>query len=184
MNTRRRRLGGDVCAIFVHAGAGYHSVQNERIHLQACEHAARAAMNVLSEGSGAVDAVEVAIRVLEDKEITNAGYGSNLSLDGTVECDATIVDHYGRSGAVGAVGRKLPLLSHGGTAFRSSSPQRFNIQSTWPASSSTTPPSPCHCVVSRPIFSPVPGPPTSLNPSICPSCPLTLLCLILLETVG
>ncbi|KAL9038814.1 MAG: hypothetical protein Q9180_002904 [Flavoplaca navasiana] len=62
-------------------------------------------MNVLSEGGGAVDAVEVAIRVLEDKEITNAGYGSNLSLDGTVECDATIVDHFGRSGAVGAVGQ-------------------------------------------------------------------------------
>lgn len=37
MNTRRRRLGGDVCAVFVHAGAGYHSLQNERIHLQACE---------------------------------------------------------------------------------------------------------------------------------------------------
>ena len=34
---RRRRMGGDVCAVFVHAGAGYHSVQNERIHLQACE---------------------------------------------------------------------------------------------------------------------------------------------------
>ncbi|KAL9602493.1 MAG: hypothetical protein Q9219_001787 [cf. Caloplaca sp. 3 TL-2023] len=45
----------------------------------------------------------MAIMVLEEEEITNAGYGSNLSLDGTVECDATIVDHYGRSGAVGAV---------------------------------------------------------------------------------
>ncbi|KAI4094386.1 MAG: hypothetical protein L6R37_007259 [Teloschistes peruensis] len=104
-HTRRRRLGGDVCAIFVHAGAGYHSVQNEKIHLQACEHAARAAMNVLNEGGAAVDAVEVAVRVLEDKEITNAGFGSNLSMEGTVECDATIMDHYGRSGAVGAVGQ-------------------------------------------------------------------------------
>lgn len=67
-------------------------------------------MNLLSEGAGAVDAVEMAIMVLEGKEITNAGYGSNLSLDGMVECDATIVDHYGRSGAVGAVGReRLPL---------------------------------------------------------------------------
>lgn len=37
MPTRRRRVGGDVCAIFVHAGAGFHSEQNERIHLQACE---------------------------------------------------------------------------------------------------------------------------------------------------
>lgn len=36
-STRRRRMGGDVCAIFVHAGAGYHSIQNEKIHLQACE---------------------------------------------------------------------------------------------------------------------------------------------------
>ncbi|KAL8934614.1 MAG: hypothetical protein Q9216_005815 [Gyalolechia sp. 2 TL-2023] len=103
MHTRRRRLGGDVCTIFVHAGAGYHSVQNERIHLQACEQAAKAAMSLLSEGGGAVDAVEMAIMVLEEQEITNAGYGSNLSLDGTVECDATLVDHHGRSGAVGAV---------------------------------------------------------------------------------
>ncbi|KAI4286233.1 MAG: hypothetical protein L6R35_004455 [Caloplaca aegaea] len=62
-------------------------------------------MTLLSEGGGAVDAVEMAIMVLEQQEITNAGYGSNLSLDGTVECDATIVDHYGRSGAVGAVGQ-------------------------------------------------------------------------------
>ena len=34
---QRRRLSGDVCAIFVHAGAGYHSFQNERVHLAACE---------------------------------------------------------------------------------------------------------------------------------------------------
>ena len=34
---KRRRLAGDVCAIFVHAGAGYHSLQNEKVHLLACE---------------------------------------------------------------------------------------------------------------------------------------------------
>lgn len=34
---KRRRLSGDVCAIFVHAGAGYHSLQNEKVHLSACE---------------------------------------------------------------------------------------------------------------------------------------------------
>lgn len=63
-------------------------------------------MTFLNNGGTAVDAVEIAVRVLEDKEITNAGFGSNLALDGSVECDATVVDHYGRSGAVGAVGCK------------------------------------------------------------------------------
>ena len=137
MPFHRKRLGGDICAIFVHAGAGYHSVQNEKIHLQACAEyvnivrksakptilsiqlharlyngleltltsASKAAMTFLKNGGSAIDAVEVAIKVLEDKEITNAGYGSNLAIDGTVECDATIVDHHGRSGAVGAVSR-------------------------------------------------------------------------------
>lgn len=60
-------------------------------------------MAILRVGGSAVDAVEVAVKCLEDNEITNAGYGSNISIEGTVECDATIVDHLGRSGAVGAV---------------------------------------------------------------------------------
>jgi taspase (threonine aspartase 1) len=62
-------------------------------------------MAILRIGGTALDAVEIAIKVLEDREITNAGYGSNLAIDGVVECDATIVDHFGRSGAVGAVSR-------------------------------------------------------------------------------
>ncbi|KAI0130904.1 N-terminal nucleophile aminohydrolase [Daldinia grandis] len=92
-----------VAAIFIHAGAGYHSVANEGLHLEACNEAARLSIKLLRSGHSAIDAVEAAIKSLEDKEITNAGYGSNLAIDGTVECDATLVDHFGRSGACGAV---------------------------------------------------------------------------------
>ncbi|KAF4337887.1 asparaginase [Fusarium beomiforme] len=92
-----------VPAIFIHAGAGFHSHQNEHIHLQACVAAVEMGMKFLKGGASATEAVEAALRILEDKEITNAGYGSNLSIDGVVECDATVVDHLGRSGACGAV---------------------------------------------------------------------------------
>ncbi|KAK4198483.1 nucleophile aminohydrolase [Triangularia verruculosa] len=90
-------------AIFIHAGAGYHSVANEQVHLGACSEAARVGMRFLKAGASATEAVEAAIKCLEDKEITNAGFGSNLTMDGIVECDATVVDHLGRSGACGAV---------------------------------------------------------------------------------
>lgn len=106
----RPKRKNDVYAIFLHAGAGYHSKQNEDSHLLACEAACDAAMRLLRAGASAVDAVEVAIKVLEDREVTNAGYGSNLSMEGVVECDASIVDHHGRSGAVGAISRRYPHI--------------------------------------------------------------------------
>ncbi|RPA91374.1 N-terminal nucleophile aminohydrolase [Choiromyces venosus 120613-1] len=93
----------DWSAVFVHAGAGYHSVPNEPAHREACASACRAAIAFLKNGGSATDGVEMALKSLEDNEITNSGYGSNLSLDGTVECDASIMEDSGRSGAVGAV---------------------------------------------------------------------------------
>ncbi|KAJ5893576.1 Peptidase T2 asparaginase 2 [Penicillium taxi] len=97
------QLQNNICAIFVHAGAGFHSRENEAKHLEVCALAAEAGMTFLRHGGSAVDAVEMAVMVLEDAPITNAGYGSNLTDKGQVECDASIVDHFGRSGAAGAV---------------------------------------------------------------------------------
>ncbi|KAM3424670.1 hypothetical protein BST61_g6657 [Cercospora zeina] len=108
--SRHSRQKTDIACIFVHAGAGYHSKENEIHHLQACNEACKVAMQLMQSGGTAVDAVEIAIRVLEDREITNAGFGSNLGYDGVVECDAIMVDHFGRSGAVGAVAQiKNPI---------------------------------------------------------------------------
>lgn len=83
-----------------------YDVQTSTGHSLTWVSACKAGMAVLNSGGSAVDAVEIAIKVLEDREITNAGYGSNLGLGGVVECDAIVVDHNGTSGAAGAVARE------------------------------------------------------------------------------
>ncbi|KAL0464768.1 UNVERIFIED_CONTAM: putative threonine aspartase [Sesamum latifolium] len=89
--------------VAVHVGAGFHSPSNEKALRSAMKRACLAAASILSKGSGGcIDAVEAAVKVLEDDPCTNAGRGSNLTEDGHVECDASIMD--GDSGAFGAVG--------------------------------------------------------------------------------
>lgn len=56
---------------------------------------------VLQQGGTAVDAVETAVRILEDSPLFNAGRGSVLTHAGAVEMDAAIMD--GRTLQAGAV---------------------------------------------------------------------------------
>ena len=58
---------------------------------------------VLAAGGAALDAVEAAVRVLEDDPHFNAGRGAALTRDETAELDAAIMD--GRNRAAGAVAR-------------------------------------------------------------------------------
>ncbi|KXF82808.1 isoaspartyl peptidase/L-asparaginase family protein, partial [Enterovibrio coralii] len=61
---------------------------------------------VLTAGGTAIDATVAAVTVMEDSELFNAGKGSVLTYDETVEMDASVMD--GKSLHVGAV----TLISH------------------------------------------------------------------------
>lgn len=59
---------------------------------------------ILKAGGGALDAVEAAVRVLEDDPQFNAGRGSVFTAEGRIECDAAIMDGCNRkAGAVAGV---------------------------------------------------------------------------------
>lgn len=61
---------------------------------------------VLAGGGGALDAVEAAVRVLEDDPHFNAGRGSVFTYEGRIELDAAIMDGASRdAGAVAGVTR-------------------------------------------------------------------------------
>ncbi|GFR80392.1 threonine aspartase 1-like [Elysia marginata] len=95
-------MNPDSLFIAVHAGAGTHSKDNEATYKAVCKAACLQAMILLKDRKSALEAVTTAVAALEDAECTNAGLGSNLTLDGKVECDASVMD--GKSVLFGAVG--------------------------------------------------------------------------------
>ncbi|XP_071478538.1 threonine aspartase 1-like [Diadema antillarum] len=91
----------------VHLGAGYHSPDRQEEYRGAINKACQEAISLLKSGGSAVDAVSVAVAALEDCPCTNAGIGSNLTLDGSIECDAGLMDgnsmHFGAVGALSGI---------------------------------------------------------------------------------
>jgi beta-aspartyl-peptidase (threonine type) len=61
--------------------------------------------DALRKGASALEVVELAVRMLEDDPTYNAGHGSHLNSDGSLEMDASIMEGTKRrAGAVAAIG--------------------------------------------------------------------------------
>lgn len=92
--------------LVVHGGAW--SMPDDVIdaHLHGVREALAAGWTVLQQGGRALDAVQAAIRYMEDDETFDAGRGSFLTCDGRVQLDALMMDGSTlRAGGVGCVER-------------------------------------------------------------------------------
>jgi beta-aspartyl-peptidase (threonine type) len=90
----------------IHGGAGTierskMTPEQEREHRAGLERALKAGFEILKKGGSSLDAVEAAVRVLEDDPLFNAGKGAVFTDAGTNELDAAIMD--GKNLAAGAV---------------------------------------------------------------------------------
>ncbi len=92
--------------LLVHGGAGVMqretmAPEQDAAFRKGLNDALDAGSNVLAAGGQALDAVEAAVRVLEDNPNFNAGKGAVLTREGVAELDAAIMD--GRDRRAGAV---------------------------------------------------------------------------------
>ncbi len=90
----------------IHGGAGVItkgslSPEREREYRVKLEEALMAGYKALQDGRSGLDAVEIAIRILEDSPLFNAGKGAVFTADGKNELDASIMN--GKTLAAGAV---------------------------------------------------------------------------------
>lgn len=103
-------------SIAIHGGAGtlvkgMMTPQLETKYREALKQALDAGYNILKNGGTAIDAVEVAVKSLEDSPLFNAGKGSVFTAEETHEMDASIMDGQTlNAGAVSLISRiKNPI---------------------------------------------------------------------------
>jgi len=92
--------------IVIHGGAGRIVKENmtpekEEEYSNKLEEVLKVGYKILSEGGTALDAVEAAIKIMEDSPLFNAGKGAVLTEKGVAELDASIMD--GKTLSAGAV---------------------------------------------------------------------------------
>lgn len=140
-------------ALVIHGGAGV--IERDKLS-PGDEAAIRAALDraldagnaVLQDGGSALDAVEAAIRVLEEAPQFNAGKGAVFDADGHHQLDASVMEgHTRRAGAVAGVTTvRSPILlaravmehsphvmlaGAGAEAFADTQPQLERVPNTW-----------------------------------------------------
>lgn len=92
--------------LLIHGGAGslkpgMVSAEREAAYRKGLQNALDAGNKILKAGGASIDAVEAAIKVLEDDSLFNAGRGAVFTSEGKNELDASIMD--GKSLKAGAV---------------------------------------------------------------------------------
>jgi beta-aspartyl-peptidase (threonine type) len=103
--------------LVIHGGAGVlerdkMSPEREKAARAGLDAALEAGSRLLAAGGSALDAVEAAVRVLEDDPHFNAGRGAVFTYEGTNELDAAIMEGTGRkAGSVAGVTRTRNPIS-------------------------------------------------------------------------
>lgn len=99
-------LAGPKYVLVIHGGAGtilksQMTPAKEKAYIAALEQALKAGYAVISKGGSSLDAVEAAVRVMEDSPLFNAGKGAVFTNEGKNELDAAIMN--GKTLEAGAV---------------------------------------------------------------------------------
>ncbi len=94
-------MSKNIPTLVVHGGAWDIPDTLEKAHLQGMKKALSKGWEYLSKSGSALDAVEEAVVIMENDQIFDAGKGSVLNTDGSVEMDASIMD--GKTLNAGAV---------------------------------------------------------------------------------
>ena len=103
--------------IVIHGGAGTilrekMTPEREALYREGLNASLRAGYDILADGGASIDAVQAAVKVMEDSPLFNAGKGAVFTAEGRNEQDACIMDGKTlNSGAVAGVKRiKNPIL--------------------------------------------------------------------------
>jgi beta-aspartyl-peptidase (threonine type) len=90
-------------ALVIHGGAGRASAERQAERLEGCRRAIDAGWRTLTTGGSSLDAVCDAVVELENCAAFNAGKGSALTVAGTVEMDASVMEGTQRRAGAAAI---------------------------------------------------------------------------------